>query len=471
MTDPIIVPISAPGGTEAAVTARRFATTLGEAALATDQLAASQAKAIPAVRAEEQATNQSTQVHQHHIRTIEQETARLRVHEEQLRITAAARRALGESFNAQDIGAMRRLARSTGGIGGEIGRGVTEGVEGFQGGGLRSGLGFAGAGLAAGFVGLEGLRAIVDRIKEEFEYELHTRIEITQRMREVSNSIGDLGASAQGKHESAIRTLTGMGGGLLKSAQDMEAAGDVGAIEGVADLATRFGPGARAQNLIPFAQRAAALSGKSFGEVAKGLNQGHIAEISARGMDQALADYLRVPGQSLSVGDVQAREANLAASPIIATLNKNNALAGQKDVSDIGHIGAQQGGLRQGLAASLAPEAAGLTAIDIASRDDMAKQQADQASWAALGMENHPILNAMLLGAPQYLAGAARQYKNWWGTGPDKQAQQAADRSLDIGNTMMPGASEAAGHLRAAADALERGGSDRRPGQATGAMQ
>lgn len=484
MSDPIVVPISTPGGVEAAATVRRFGEYVGAAAVMHDKLTAATAKAVPAVRAEEQATAQSTQVHQHHMRTVEQETARLKLHEEQLRITAAARRQLGESFNVQDIGAMRRFARSSlgglGRIGGEVGRGAVEGIEGMEGGGLRAGLGMAGAGLAAGFVAVEGLHLLMDHVKEEFNYELDARREMTESMRKAMNDAAALGTASQNKNESSLRVLTGMGGGLAGRAQDMLKSGILGAPEGLADLATRFGPGKALDSLTDLGMRASSLSGKRFDEIAKGLNVGHITSIGTRGMDQTVGDILSVPGHRVSAAEVAAREARLAASALITNMNRDNALTGSAEAADIGHIGDQEGPLRGALAGSLHSNAQAVINDNNSHGKQLQDAQARAASWTAA---------ANVFGSP---VDAVRELWDMWGDGPDVELRRENERRMDFGNAQMGGSGIGHDGDAAAADAAramaeraaelarifssKRGGggwgrAGRRPGQSAGAVQ
>ena len=474
MSDPIVVPISTPGGAEAAAVTRRFGQSLGAAAAMTDKLAAATAKAVPAVHAEEAATRQSTQQHEKHtlvLRTEAEEIARLEHREQQLAITRKARQKLGESYNAQDITALRRGTRSLsefGGMAGILGRGAVEGVEGFQGGGLKSTVGAVGVGMVGGLIAFETIHALFESIKENAEFELTIRKEIVDNLREAQRKAAASGASGQSADGAALKQLAALGGqNLVDVARQREKDGQPGAIRAMASIGSRFGIGSQSGLLYRYAQRLSALRGTDIDAEAGKITPGMAQDVLARGGTDALAYTLSRPGHRLSQDDVLHMEWNQANTATVAQLKSNDIDRGRLNDANIGNLPAVGGELKGSLADARSPATAQLIT---ANQGNFSADAKTKAAWdtyqktGAFSSIHGGIDNALITAY------------DWWTHGPTRSLQEKAERDQALGDALAPTTAapqrSAAAHLRAAADALDRGsGTTRRPGQATGSMQ
>lgn len=312
MADSIIVPISAPGGDAAALTTRKFGVTLGEAAIAHDKLTGATVRTEAATTAEVHATKQATLQHEHRIRTIQQETLRLKAHEEQLKVTRAAEIALGESVNATDISKLRRFASRSlgGGLLGEVGRGTIEGIEGMQGSGLAGGLGWAGAGVAGGAVAYEGMDLVFDKFKEAMEHAGEIQISIVDRIMKIQGLSAGIGAGAVAAHGTSMATLTSNSADGADDAKAfMKASHDKTGMEAYAYLLKNGASGKGMSGSESLAINMRDLLGGTVEQNASKINPGMIQAMN-NGMDpmELLRNFAGMPGKPMpSIDDINKR--------------------------------------------------------------------------------------------------------------------------------------------------------------------
>jgi hypothetical protein len=384
MTDPIVVPVSAPGATEASAQVRQFAGTVAQAGAASNQAASGHAAVAKATQAVGQAAEGAAAKTQIHVRTLDEEIVRLKRLEEQALVTASARKRLGESANAADIGAIRRFTRNLGGVGREAGRGVSEGIEGAEGSGLRSTLGFAGAGVAGGMIAYEAITHAVDAVVEAMHREIDERYENINLLEEANKRGADIGKGALDKYGDALASIAAGGGETsVKSAKDFAERNkdDATGIE-TYDLASKhFGPGTERGMALQAAEMYHQAGGGTLKEGMEKLTPERLARMLAGGGNMAgMVGEMFGDGRGmgrLSADDIEKRIANRANSPTAQAISKLRGLENAADLGGIDKIPLAEGTIRQGAADRANPAAAMLHDADVKGRPEEDTLRAD----------------------------------------------------------------------------------------------
>lgn len=452
MTEPIIVPVSAPGATAAAAEVRQFGASVAQTGAATEKAAAGHTGLAKATTAAGNAAEGAAAKTKLHTRTLDEEYIRLKRLEEQALVTAAARRKLGESANAADIGAIRRFTRGIGGVGSEVGRGVAEGIEGAQGSGLRSTLGMGGAALAAGVLTYEGISHAVDALVESIHREIEERYKGIRLLEEADKRTADIGKGALDKYGDALASIAAGGGeASVKAAKDFSVKNkDASGIEAYDMASKHFAPGSERGLALQAAEMFHQAGGGSLKEAMGKIGPERIQRMLAggKGMGSMVGEMF---GDEHGIGrlsedDVQQRIANRSASPTAAAIDRLRGLENQADVHDVDKIPSAEGPIRQSMADRANPRAAVLHEEDVKGREAYEKLQADA------GLERGVKSGLNQTGAGQI---AGYIYTAWQkivgnGTANDR-LDRASNEKFDQAEKLMPGSSKAA-------DALEEQG-------------
>lgn len=383
MTEPIRVPVTAPGATEAAAQVRTFAGTVAQSGSASEKAAAAHTQAAKATQAAGNAAESAAVKNKAHIRTLDEEIIRLKRLEEQSLVTAAARARLGESSNAADIGAIRRFSRGIpGGFGRELGRGVAEGIEGTEGTGLRSGLGTAGAGLAIGAISFEAIQKVFEGQLELAKRETEIRFAIIKTLEEAASRASDLGKSAQDKYGEALTSLASTGGDVaVEHAKDYaKASNDASGIAAYADASSRFKDSGTQAFALNAAQAYARSGGGSVKSAMDKLTLERVERAQSLGLDSSsLAGELYGDDHGvgrLSAADVNARIARRGGSAVGRALDANTGANIDTAIAGIGKIPAALGSALTDKAHARDPMTGVLVDQNIASRERDAQLQA-----------------------------------------------------------------------------------------------
>ncbi len=378
----IRIPVTAPGATEAGAQVRTFAKAVTEEGIAADKTTAANAKLGTARKSTGTAANEAASASERHSAALAKEVARLKILEEQAHITRLARKQLGESVDAGDVGALRRFSRSLpGGFGRELGRGVSEGVEGVQGSGLRGGLGLAGAGLAGGMIGFEILNKALEMSAEAAHEEMAARIQLTDSLREAQRHAGDLGLDAEAKYGAAIKKIRANGGSLEAATSLAIRIGDPTAVAGYADALQRFGPGKDMDAALNASSRISRLGGGSFESAMSKMNLQRLSRARAGGgIDQLVGEEMgdKESNAVLSPSKLLDMESNIGS---VSTLDR---LKTKIEMNRISKIGLAEGPLREQSASEANTGAAqmiGENQKTALSDADLSNQMAPNRFW------------------------------------------------------------------------------------------
>jgi hypothetical protein len=250
------------------------------------------------------------------------------------------------------VGALRRFTRSLpGGIGRELGRGVTEGIEGSQGGGLRGGLGIAGAGIAGGMIGFELFNKAMEMSAEAAHEEMEARIRLVDVIKDAEKTAGGMGADAEAKYGQALKKILANGGSADAAKSLAVRIGDPSAIAGYADALQRFGPGQDMDQAINAASRISRLGGGSFESAMSKMNLSRLSRArSGTGLDQIVGEELGGGNDNvLSPSRLLDMESRIGG---VSTLD---SLRTKTEMAKIGLIPGAEGIAREGLANTLNP--------------------------------------------------------------------------------------------------------------------